>query len=193
MPRSEFWTKSRSLAVWGMLVLMAVCNGLLIKQNLRLRAEIERQKPKILQSGDRVGAFLAPGMGGEAHTVSYNGQGPKRVFLYFSPDCPYCHDQFSFWRELIDRVDKAQFEVTGVVSEAEERARVTDYLRSFGCESLPVVFVSNEVLRNYKLVVTPTTLVVDNGGKVEQAWSGAWDDRGLSAAGSTFGISLQKE
>src|SRR6185436_7422396 len=121
-----------------MLILMAVCNGLLIKQNLSLRAEIDKQKPKILRSGDPAGAFVASGMRGEVFTVGYTGQGPKRVFLYFSPDCPYCHDQFPFWRELLSQIDKNQFEIIGIVSEAEDKNKIGDYLRSFGCESLKV-------------------------------------------------------
>lgn len=192
MPRLEFWKRARSLAVFGMLILMAICNGLLIRQNLQLRAEIEKQKPKILQSGDSAGAFVASGMRGEVFAVSYTGQGPKRVFLYFSPDCPYCHDQFAFWSELLGRVDKDQFDIIGVVSEAEDKNKVSDYLRLFGCESLKVAFVANGVLRNYKLSVTPTTLIVNNNGKVEQAWSGTWDAKGLSAASSAFGFSFQR-
>lgn len=185
--------KAAGLAPWVIVVAMAVCNGLLIRQNLQLRADLEKQKPKILQSGDRLRGFIATGIQGQGVSISYPGQGPRRVFLYFSPDCPYCHDQFPLWRELIERADRSKFEIIGVVSQAEDKARVLDYERSFGCESLNVVFAPNDVLRDYKLAVTPTTIVAGNDGKVEKAWAGSWDENGLNAASSAFGFPFQKE
>jgi peroxiredoxin len=40
---------------------------------------------------------------------------------------------------------------------------------------LPVVFFNNESLGSYKLTATPTTLLIDEDGKVEHAWVGKWD------------------
>ena len=192
MPSTGFWERARTPAAFGMMILMAVFNLLLIRQNLGLRAELDKQRPKLLQPGDRAGAFAAPGLKGDIVSVDYAGRGPKRVFLYFSPDCPYCRDQFGFWRELLSKADENRFEVLGLVSDGEDKNKVGEYLRSFGCDSLRTALAPNAVLRNYKLGATPTTLVVDNTGKVEHAWAGAWDTKGLREASSAFGFSFQR-
>jgi peroxiredoxin len=41
---------------------------------------------------------------------------------------------------------------------------------------LPVIVFDNESLGTYKLTATPTTLLIDDDGRVEYAWVGKWDD-----------------
>lgn len=179
-----------SLTFWMLLFALALSNVLLIRQNRRMRAELNELKPKMLGAGDKAVAFIAPGMRGEV-SVNYTGYGPKRVFIYLSPDCQYCGTQFPYWRQLLNRVDRNRFTVVGLVSETEERGRVFEYLHTFDCDHLETAFVSNSVLRNYKLSITPTTLVVDSNGTVEKAWAGVWDANTLAAAGSVFGLAFE--
>jgi hypothetical protein len=41
---------------------------------------------------------------------------------------------------------------------------------------LPLVFFNSESLGSYKLTATPTTLLINEDGKVEHAWIGKWDE-----------------
>ncbi|HEU4507631.1 MAG TPA: hypothetical protein VFR78_05295, partial [Pyrinomonadaceae bacterium] len=40
---------------------------------------------------------------------------------------------------------------------------------------LPLVFFDSKSLGSYKLTATPTTLLINDAGKVEHAWIGKWD------------------
>jgi peroxiredoxin len=181
-------TNRASITLWVALCALAIVNVLLIRQNLQMRAEISRSKPAGLEGGDTVPGFVAQGLRGEPISISYTGKEATRVLLYFTPSCPYCQEQFPYWQEIISRANANHFQVLGLVSESEDRAEVEQYLRGVGCETLRVAFAPRSVFIDYKLSVTPTTVVVTNDGIVEQAWVGKWDSESLDAARSIFGL-----
>lgn len=179
-------------AVWALLPVMALLNVLLIKQNLQMRKEIDRHKPSVLQKGDRVEPFSAPTLRNQIIGVDYTGTGATRVLVFFTPSCPYCSEQFPYWREILRKADASRFQLIGVVSESDDRTKVEGYLRSFGCESLQTAVVPKEVGKNYKLSMTPTTLLIDNGGTVQEVWTGKWQTDDIAAASAIFGFQFSK-
>lgn len=189
------WTKSPTLILSVMLLSLAVSNVLLLRQNLQMRAALSEPTTDILRPGDRVPSFSAAGLHDARVEVNYTGAAPKRVLLYFTPGCRFCRQQFPYWRELITHADRNRFEVLGVAADTEDRAKLEDYLRSFGCGGdsqtpLRVALVSGAVRRAYKLSVTPITLLITNDGTVEKTWDGRWDTNALAEANSFFGLNV---
>lgn len=192
----RFWKSSSAVALWAVLLALAAANVLLIRQNFQLRAALSRYEPEAVQPGDDLSPFSARGAANESLQIAYDGKGPRRVFFYFTPTCPYCRKQFAHWREVLSKADRERFEVWGLVSDAEDRGRIEEYLRSVGCGTdsatpLRVAFVANDTLRSYKLTSTPTTLVVANDGTVESSWLGKWDARTVGSASAALGLNLQ--
>ena len=175
----------------GLLIILALANILLIRQNLQMRGELKAHQPDVLKAGSKAWAFSAPGLRGGMIDVRYDGSGPKRAFFYFSPECSYCHDQFPYWQQVLNGVDSSRFQIIGLASDSEDKTRVLSYLQSAGVESMDVALVPGSVLRSYKLAVTPTTVIVANDGTVEAVWTGAWSGDICSLAGATFGIALR--
>ena len=127
--------------------------------------------------------------------MSYAGDGPKRVLLFFAPTCPFCRKQFVHWREILKQARQDRLEVIGVVDEKEDRAKLEEYLRAEGCAKdsqtpLRVAFVPKEVRSRYKFLATPITLLVKNDGTVEKYWSGAWSEEETSDAASVLGLAI---
>jgi peroxiredoxin len=187
--------KLPNLLLWALLTSLAAANVLLIRQNLQMRRDLGKYQPHALKGGDKVPPFSATAADGSPFEVSYTGQGRKRVLLYFTPTCPYCRQQFAYWREMLERIDGNSFEVIGVVSQAEDKARLQDYLASMGCAPasrapLRVALVPDAVRDQYMLNSTPVTLLVDNNGTVEQAWVGKWADKDATTAGSLLGLTF---
>lgn len=54
-----------------------------------------------------------------------------------------------------------------------------------------MAYVADDILRNYKLTSTPTTLVVANDSTVEQAWLGKWNTQTVGNASVALGLNLQ--
>lgn len=119
--------KLPAVAAGVLIFLFATANLLLIRQNLQLRAGLRRYQPDELQAGDRLPPFSAKELGGEPLAVSYDGRGPKRVLLFFTPTCRYCRGQFVYWRELMERADRERFEIIGVVAETEDASKVVRF------------------------------------------------------------------
>ncbi|MDT4953064.1 MAG: AhpC/TSA family [Acidobacteriota bacterium] len=191
------WKKSPTIAVWVLLLALAIANALLIRQNLQMRTALSKYEPPVLQSGEQVQSFSAPSLSGENIQVNYTGNGPKRVLMFFTPDCPYCREQFAYWREVLTHADMNRFEILGVVTESEDKAKLNEYLRSVGCspdsqKPLRTVLIPNNLRRSYKLSSTPITLVVANDGSVENVWYGRWDSESLAAAASIFGMDFSR-
>ncbi|HKS08766.1 MAG TPA: redoxin domain-containing protein [Pyrinomonadaceae bacterium] len=170
----------------GLILLLGLINVLLIKQNLDLRKQLAAGgrtldlTTNVLKPGDVVAAVTAKDLDGHPYQLEYKKDGRHRLLLFFSPNCPYCQQQSPLWRDLLDHVDKDRFNVVGVVSDREDRQSVAAHAEGAGYfktkTPLPVIFFDNESLGSYKLTATPTTLLIDEDGKVERAWVGKWDD-----------------
>ena len=181
--------KSSSQKSWlsiSLIVLLCSVNLLLIKQNLDLRKQLAAGArtldltKNLLQPGDVVTPVTATDLEGHAYQLDYKKDGRQRLLLYFSPSCPYCRQQSPLWRDLLDRVDSNRFTVIGVVSDREDRLLVSAHANGAGYfktkTPLPLVFFDNESLGSYKLSATPTTLLINEDGRVEHAWVGKWDE-----------------
>ena len=170
----------------GLLVLMSILNLLLMRQNLDLRRQLAAGgrtldlTTNVLKPGDLVAAVTATDTNGRPYQLEYNKDGRRRLLLFFSPNCPYCEQQSPLWRDLLDTIDQNRFTVLGVVSDKEDRGLVSTHADAAGYfrtrTPLPVVFFDNQSLGSYKLTATPTTLVIDDQGRVEHAWVGKWDE-----------------
>ena len=168
--------------LWLFLAALTVVNILLLQQNIQLRARIEKYNPQPLKIGEKVEAFSGKGLNGELIKINYSESTKKRLFLYFTPSCKYCHQQFPDWKELLTRTDTDKIEIFGLVGDKLSSEEIENYLRSFDCNSnsktpLPVIFVPREMLEAYKLVSTPTTLLVSSEGDVEKVLVGKWNDK----------------
>ncbi len=170
--------------IWllGILVVgLAIVNVLLIRQNAQMRNELSKQQPQKLEKGDVFQNFVAKDSNGNQININFSENSPKRFLLYFTPSCPYCKHQFPEWKELISQAKDKNIEVLGVMSENEDKKAIENYLNSFDCgidssTPLQVLFVPDETLRNYKLSLTPTTLLLSGNGIVEQSWIGKWNE-----------------
>lgn len=180
---------------WILVVILATSNGLIIYQNFKMRKALAGEQPLALQTGESVPSFAGKTIDGNPLRVDYSGQGPKKLFFYFTPPCRFCAKQFAYWRDILAHVDTNQFEVIGLVKETEDVDKLKSYLHQMGCSSdspvsLEVVLVSNDVLQRYKLAPTPATLIVSNRGIVEKDWIGLWDEENISAASSALGFAI---
>ena len=181
--------KSLSRSSWltvSLIVLLSVVNVFLIKQNLDLRKQLAAGGRTIdvttnaLQPGDVVTPITATDLEGRPYQLDYKKDGRERLLLFFSPNCPYCQQQSPLWRDLLEKVNSNRFTVVGIVSDREDKRLVSAYAEGAGYfktkTPLPVVFFDSESLGNYKLTATPTTLLINEDGRVEHSWIGKWDE-----------------
>jgi len=173
--------------------MMGVANLLLLNQNLRMRRSMEAARPARLAVGDRVPRFTAAGLDGGQIDVAYTGQERDRLLFFYTPSCPYSRQQFPGWLDLADRADKSKIEVIGLVADAEDKAKLREYLHEMGLGrpsgvTFTTALVPKEVRSTYKLSETPLTLLIANDGTVKKVWAGRWDSKALASVNGAFGI-----
>lgn len=181
---------------WVCLLVLVASNTLLIRQNLQMRAQLDKLNP-YLKKGDTVPGFSAGGLNGEAVNVSYTGSGKRYVFFFLSPNCPYSREQFAYWKEIQKAAGRDRFEVLGLVRESEDVDKVAGHIRSVSpptdsMSRLQIAVVPQSVLDSYKLTVTPITLTVSSSGEVENIWVGKWNDDTAATASSYFGFQFPR-
>ena len=190
--------KLATIAPWVIIFALAAVNTLLIKQDLDLRAhagELERKLNPAswsLQPGEEVQSFSAFDLDGKPFTVDFKKEGRNKVFLFFTPSCPFCGQQIPYWRDLLNKIDSSKFEVIGLVGERDDKQEVLKHIQAAGYLSaktpLRVVLGSDNVLRSYKLGTTPTTLLVKADGHTEKVWVGRWDAKIADEASALLGL-----
>lgn len=178
IPRSR--VNKTKLFLLLLLISMAIVNILLLQQNLQMRAALNKNQPEMPQVGEKLQSLFGKDMNGGDVKINFSENSKKRFFLYFSPACQYCKHQFPDWKDLVLHTNSEQIEVWGVVSRDEKQKNIEEYLRMFELDStsnipLQIIFVSDEQLQNYKLKLTPTTILVSGEGSVEKSWIGKWN------------------
>lgn len=186
-----------SIVYCVLLLAMATANILLLSQNMEMRRALAKYLPRELKAGEKVRPFIATDLDERPVSISYTESGPKRVLLYFTPKCPYCREQFPYWREILERADRGRYEVIGLVDATENVPDLKRYLDQAGCSSesgtpLPTVLIPSDVRRSYKLSATPVTLIVKNDGTVEKVWAGQWGEAEILEAGNLLGFDFKK-
>ena len=176
----------RSWSTLGLILILAIVNLLLIRQNLDLRRQLAAGgrtldvTANFLKPGDVVASVNATDLDGRPYQLQYKNDGRHHLLLFFSADCRYCQQQAPLWRDLLDKVDTNRFAVLGVVSDKEDKQYVSTHAEAEGYFNtktpLPIVFFDKDSLTSYKFNATPTTLLIDEAGTVEHAWVGKWDE-----------------
>lgn len=186
-------SKKVTNGLYVLLALMGAANLLLLDQNLRMRRSIESARPSRLAVGDKVPPFAAAELDGGQVEVAYTGQERDRLLFFYTPSCPYSRQQFPGWLDLADRADKQKIEVLGPVADAEDKAKLREYLHAMALAHPPGVtfntaIIPKEVRGTYKLSETPLTLLIANDGTVKKVWAGRWDSTALASVNGAVGI-----
>jgi peroxiredoxin len=178
-----------SLVTFGLMLALMVVNILLVKQNLALRRQLSEAGRKAetfnaLKAGETVDPLVGTDVNGQPFEVRYQKAGRRHLLLFFSPNCPYCVQQASQWREVLNQIDDRRLSVVGVVSDQEDKKAVLAHAEGAGYlktkPPLSVAFFNDASLARYKLTATPTTLLINDDGKVEHVWVGKWDEEKAS-------------
>jgi peroxiredoxin len=163
-----------------------VVNGLLIKQNRDLKAALANTQSDFLKPGQQVRSFAAKTVSGQRQVVNYAARA-KTVLLVFQPQCPACELTLPYWKAIKAACDRSQYQVFGI--NLDNSLATVNYLATNGLNVEVFAGLDAEFRNAYKLNLTPITIVIDNLGKVEQIWPGAFDENSKAEVVSYFGIS----
>jgi hypothetical protein len=150
-------------------LLLATSNWLVIRQNLRLRGEVDYYKSLRYT---RVGAQL-PSMRGRAVdgtdvSISYQPGGQQTLMFVFSPTCPHCKRNWPIWSQLERSTSGKRIVFVNIGGLLRPEFSQT---HSFGNATV-IAKPELESVIQYSLLETPITLLISPSGRCEGVWVG---------------------
>ncbi|MGD0832776.1 MAG: hypothetical protein ABR907_17735 [Terracidiphilus sp.] len=100
------------------------------------------------------------------------GQQSKTLVLAISTHCHFCRDSEPFYKDLVAR-SQGRLKIVAVLPESLDESE--PYVRQSIAPSIQVVSSRLDLMG---VSGTPTLLLIDRSGKVQQAWVGKLDDKG---------------
>ena len=142
---------------------------------------------RFLEPGDEVPGFSARTLSDPNLSVDF-ANGSKTVLLVFQPQCPACEIAVPYWLEIAAAGKRDKYQVFGIT--LGDAPKTAAFLASSGLDVETFVDLNAEMKRAYKLNLTPLTVVIDNAGKVEKIWPGAFNRETKPDVERYFGISV---
>jgi len=170
------------ILLYLLLVALAVEVVILARQNSILKAQLQMKgaiRPKVppIEEGMKVPPIKVKSLDGKDYTIEYEASSKKTLLYFFSLSCPQCMRNIPMWRKLTDVLkDEPLVRIYGVVRGQVESAR--EYTEGFSL-NFPVTVnpVSDSTLgKKYHIRFVPTTLLIDEDGRVVKAFTGVLSD-----------------
>lgn len=168
-----------NVAISACCVVLLAANIALIHQNNQLKAQLSVPPPALeIAAGTQMPDLRGFDPEGKPVEVEY-GKDPRKVLvLVFSPTCPFCDQNWPKWEQVITSLDRSVVRPVGVDVTSTSKA---PFLSQHQLTGLPVLEkVEPQVMLNYRFQLTPQTILLDPGGKVEKVWTGVMTDSSVA-------------
>jgi hypothetical protein len=160
---------------------------------LARRAERLATVVRILKAEGRLreGEVLPPEtltkLDGSSWVLRYGKQLPPTVVYAFSPGCRWCQRNSDTVAVLASQV-ACRYRFVAV-SISPDRAALADYVAQHQV-GYPVYLASASFTSDYKVGMTPTTVIADSNGRVVKALAGAYSDDIMREVETELGVHL---
>ncbi len=151
---------------------LAVSDAVLVLQNRKIRA---LGSACVASEQSYVGEVLPPVSGrtiaGSVSPAGYSVHGRKTLVLAFDARCGECVVNARSWRRILSALDRERVRVIGVSLDGAGLSKKS--LSEVGLGNADaVVDPDGETVLQYRLRLTPQTILVGPGGAVEGVWTG---------------------
>jgi peroxiredoxin len=169
-------------------VALLAANIALIRQNSQLKSQLSLPPPALEAApGAQMPDLRGFDPTGKPVEVLYGKDTRKVLVLVFSPTCAFCDQNWPRWQQIISSLDHSA--VRPVAVDVTSTAS-TEFVSQHHLTELPVLLrVDPRAIVNYRLQLTPQTILVDHDGKVEKVWTGVLNDSSLAELKQRLGDS----
>jgi hypothetical protein len=138
-----------------------------------------------VQPGDLLEPFALLGEEGEHMDLQFGPAQPRSLLLVFAAGCPDCERVLPIWNQLVPGQTTTRLRVLGIR---------LDRPRDAGPDASPAVNFpvytvrSRDKTRIGRVSSVPTTILLDEDGVVEQAWTGVLDGNQADALRNAIAV-----
>jgi peroxiredoxin len=177
-----------ALALMSVALLGSVVINVVLAQRLRnfMHRESLGGEQELLKIGTLVPPFVLQRLDGRTVEINYLETDRPTVLYVFTPPCKWCLRNVGNIDTLVDR-RKSEYRFIGI---SLSDAGLAQYVSINGFQMPVYTGLPPEVIKVYKLGITPQTIVVSPGGQVLQNWIGAYVGEQKSQVEAFFHVSL---
>jgi len=169
------WT----VALSACCAVLLAANIALIHQNSQLKAQLSLPPPLMeAAAGAQVPDLRGVDVEGKPVEVLYGKDSRKVLVMVFSPTCPFCDQNWPKWQQVISSLDPSAIRPVLVDVTSTTTA---GFISQHQLSSLPVILKADpRDTMDYRMHLTPQTILVDPNGKVEKVWTGVMTDSAVA-------------
>lgn len=182
----EFSRMTVLISVFLLLGLLA-SNAALIVQNRNLNLSVQRGEVAITE-GQFMPAIAGIDVNGHEQIFDWGKDTRKTLLMIFSPRCGYCRENMPNWMAILQGIDKSAYRVV-VVSSISDGAK--EYIEKYQIKDVPIIIEPEpKVLIDYRMYVTPQTVLLNSDGKIEKNWIGKITDEQKAYVNQSLNVNL---
>lgn len=148
-------------------------NVFLLADNISLRQKIAKAPVYVTEVGYKFDPLILTDLEGRDVEFRFDNAPSNTLLLYFSPSCEYCVQQYPFWKELLQRINREKWRVVPVTREIDA-GKIRSHLSLNKLQDFQAHMISGAVATKYRLGYTPMAVAIDNKGRVDRVWTGLW-------------------
>ncbi len=160
-------------------VALSACCVVLLAANIALIPQLSLPPPVMeAAAGAQVPDLRGVDLEGKPVEVLYGKDSRKVLVLVFSPTCPFCDQNWPKWQQVISSLDRSA--VRPVLVDVTSTT-TAGFVSQHQLSGLPVILKADpRATVDYRMHLTPQTILVDPNGKVEKVWTGVLNDSSLA-------------
>jgi peroxiredoxin len=135
---------------------------------LKERLTILMQKNDLLQQGDTILPFFVKDINGNEKLILSN-ENQKTVIFLFSTRCSACTSNYPIWNKLYDTLSHAGINTFALSIDTVSESIVKSIKTGYNIYS---VSNKDDIRKNFKQLITPQTVMIDENNKVIGVWIG---------------------
>ncbi|MEX2416168.1 MAG: redoxin domain-containing protein [Paenibacillaceae bacterium] len=132
----------------------------------------------IPQEGSKAPEFTLPGIDGQEYQLS-DYKGKVVVLNFWGTYCPPCVEEMPLIQNYYEKYADKNVEILAI-NENDPLVSVKAFIRQYKL-TLPILLDKDVVRREYGVMNYPTTVFINENGKIEMIFEGAMDEAFLSS------------
>lgn len=163
--------KLKSFVLTTLIIFLTVQNAAFAIRNVELKNRVYRLIEKdFLSRGEQVEPFMVYKIDGSYENIFYE-QSDKTVLFIMKYGCVTCKNNVPFWNEINKQFNSDRIRVLGISVDPIDTTKhmIAEYQMNFNV----VYNTTEEFNRNFRIFMTPLTVIVNSKGIIEELWKGA--------------------
>ncbi len=166
----NFKERFQTFLIISCFIFFLVSNSALAIRNIELKNRVNRLLDnEILSEGEIVKPFEVYGLDGTKLKINFTDS-DKLILFILKYGCDVCKNNIDIWNKIYKRFNNNESRILGI--SVNDMTYTKQMIDSYNINFKVAFNSNNDFKENFKVVLTPITILIGNDGMVENIWKG---------------------